>query len=504
MKMRILYLAYLLAGTACVHAAQASDHPPVDAIASSAYDGFSKDIEQLMERFEAPSVSVAIIKDGDIIYAESFGVRTIETNLPATRDTQYPIGSIVKTFTSGLIGTLEAEGLVDLSAHPGSYLDGLTFDSAQLNSDLTVRSLLSQTSGLPKIDGSLAFFPAAEQGDLIPRLAQFGETCRVGDCWSYNNLNFILLDAIAEAVTGQSKSALIQERLLTPSGMTASVSNTASFERSDLAASGYAKVNGTSRLTATEYLYGEQVYATATDMARWLDVWMQGGAGVIPSDYAKAAMSMQAIVDGKPPSSDEPGSYLFGYGYGWQVRSMDGHYQARHGGNENGFSAQVAFIPASRLGVVTLTNQQNSILPYVINNALTRDLLDLPRPAIEDYPVNVSEAAALISRADAQLSMNPDAPSSVVPNEMVGRYSAPGYGVIDITFEDGVLSMLTPAADFVLVHRAGSAFGLARTTPAPMGINMDFFEIHFDANSLTANISDQPVTFTRAHTTDDK
>jgi hypothetical protein len=215
-------------------------------------------------------------------------------------------------------------------------------------------------------------------------------------------------------------------------------------------------------------------------------------------------MSMQAIDDGEPPNSDEPGAYLYGYGYGWQIRSMDSHYQVRHGGNENGFSAQVAFIPASRLGVVTLTIQQNSILPFVINDALTRDLLDLPRPAVEDYPVKVGEAARLISDVDAQLLMNIDAPALVSPNEMVGRYSAPGYGAFEITFEDGVLSMLTPAADFVLVHRAGSAFGLARTTPAPMGINMDFFEIHFDANSLTVNISDQPVTFTRAHTTDNE
>lgn len=493
--LRLMMCGLLLAAASCATLPPDPESSDEYSPSRSALLNVESDLTQIMMAYGAPSLSVAVIKDGEVIYANALGFEDIASNKPATIHTQYAIGSVVKTFTSGLFGALERDGVVDLSQHPSVYLEGLKLGGDDLNQNLTLSNLLSQTSGLPDISGSLVFFPTAEQTDLMPRLHYFPASCRVGDCWQYNNLNFIILDAIAETVTGKSKSDLLTDRLLQPAGMKNTLSSTSAFKQSDNAAVGYAQVDGTSVETEVEYLYGEQVYATASDLARWLDVWMSEDTDLFSTDYAKRAISMQAISDGSPPTADDPGSYMWGYGYGWRVRSRDGHFQVEHGGNENGFSAQILFVPAERIGVVALTNQQNSILPYIANDILMRRMLSQAPTAIEDYPVVVQKAAPLLEQGEIELVLNPDAPPSLNPASLAGRYHASGYGEVEVAYANGALTLKTPAERFFLVHREGNKFGLATTQPVALGINIEFFEVTFERNALSANIAAEPVVF---------
>jgi CubicO group peptidase (beta-lactamase class C family) len=491
--------ALSILATACVYTSQHTEDAASPDTAAPDRTRTTADIERLLERYDAPSASVAVISDGEITYARSFGLQDIENGVPASTETQYAIGSIVKTFTSALIGTLEADGTVNLTSGPSEYVNDLKFRTEDLSDNLTLTNLLSQTSGLPNMDGSYVFFPEEDQADLAPRFRHFDATCRVGDCWVYNNMNYLMLDMVAESVTRQSKSELLSQRLLTPAGMTGTVSSTEAFSRSGHAAVGYTKIGDAMSPTQTEYLFGEQIYATAPDMARWADLWMSQGGGVIPEDYVKRATSMQAIEDGSPPQENDPGTYLFGYGYGWQVKSVEGHYVVHHGGNENGFTAQVLFVPASGIGFVTLTNQQNSILPYVINDLLLRRELGLPETGVEDYPVSVGTSAALLSPEAAKLKINPDAPLPFEPDQLSGTYSAAGYGNVQVQLVDDILTLSSPAAEFVLVHQGEATFGLASTKPLSMGINIDFFEVTFAADSLSMNISSEPVVFEKSY-----
>ncbi|MEM5516951.1 serine hydrolase [Henriciella sp. AS95] len=455
------------------------------------------DISEVLARYEAASVSVAVIKDGEIIFTHAAGLQDIASGAPATPETQYAIGSVAKSFTSGLIGTLEEEGLVDLEAHPSDYVPGLEFGDQNLQEDLRVSNLLSQTSGLPWLEGSYVLFPEATQGELAGRLSSFGSSCRVGDCWAYNNFNFIMLDMIAEAVTGQSKSDLLATRILGPVGMANSVSATADFKSSDRAATGYGLRDAGAVPKATEYVFGEQVYASARDLAKWANVWMDEGADVLPADYVAQAISMQAINDGSPPESDAPGIYLFGYGYGWFIKSVDGHYVVHHGGNENGFTAHVLFVPSESLGFVTLTNQQDSLLPNVVNDLLMRCMLGLTQTPVEDYPVIVKPVDGLASPEAARLSDADKAAMRQAPQALVGSYRAEGYGQLEITHEAGGLRLKTPAATFLLTHEDGDTFGLAVVEELPLGLNVDFFRVTFVDGGLTFNLSSPEVMFTR-------
>lgn len=475
-------------------------------LADDRLDGVSAAVESLVERYGAPGLAVAVVSDGQVVYSEGFGVANAEAGSPVTDATLFGIGSVVKSFTSGLTGTLTDDGLVDLEGRPGDYVAGLAFGDDGLERDLRLRHLLSQTSGLSQMAGSYVVFPETSQAALAPRFAHFGATCRVGDCWAYNNINFLLLDMVAERVTGQSKSELFAERLLGPAGMAHSVSSTEAFLASPHAATGYGLVGEDLVSVAYEDFFGEHVYATAPDMARWLSVWMSGGVAdgrqVLPEAYVREALSMQAIDNGAPPSSDEPHVYLFGYGYGWMIKSMDGVYTVSHGGNENGFSTHVLYVPSAGVGVVALTNQQNSILPNMVTDYLIHRLLELPGTPVEAYPVVVSEVEAVLSADAARLSIVAEEPMTVAPVALVGRYHAVGYGTLDVAFADDRLTLTTPLARFALRHEGGERFRLGVTSPLPAGMTAPYFEATFEEGadgieSVALNLAAEPVVFER-------
>lgn len=469
-------------------------------------DKATNDIASLVDRYSAPGLAVAVISDGEIVYAQGFGYRDLSTKSPVNSQTQFGIGSVVKTFTSGLIGSLEADNLVELNIHPAHYVPELLLKGVDLTENLKLESLLSQTSGLPNIDGSYVFFPVATQVDLAPRFKHFEASCRVGDCWIYNNMNFTTLDMVAESVSDQSKSELLLERLLRPIGMRDTVSSTRAFLASSNAAIAYGMRDGKAIPVAYETFYGEHIYATAPDMARWLGMWMNDGVvgeqEVIPSSFIKKATSMQAIEDGSPPQINDPHVYLFGYGYGWQVKSVEGHYLVHHGGNENGFSTHVMFAPASKIGVVAMTNQQNSILPNLVTDMMIRRLLELPPTEAADYPVVVSDITPPISQSDAKLYLTPNDPMTVNLSNITGTYEAPGYGQMKVDYSDNQLSLETPLANFILIHEGGNKFGIRSTESVSAGINISYFQIEFiggKTGALTINLEEEPVVFSKVN-----
>ena len=459
-----------------------------------------------MVRYDAPGLAVAVVSDGQILYSEGFGYENAEEGRPVTDESLFGIGSVVKSFTSALIGTLIDDGRIDIEGRPGDYVPGLSFGNDALDRDLRIRHLLSQTSGLPEMAGSYVVFPELTQALLAPRFAQVGSTCRVGDCWAYNNINFVLLDMVAEVITGRSKSELLAEQVLGPAGMARSVSSTEAFRGSPHAAAGYGRVGDEMVPVAYEEFFGEHVYATAPDMARWLALWMnrgrEGDRRVLPEDYVREALSMQAIDNGAPPAPDAPHVYLFGYGYGWKIKSMGGYYTVSHGGNENGFSTHVLFVPSEEVGVVALTNQQDSILPNVVTDHVTRRLLGLLSTDVEDYPVVVREVDPVLTEADARLSIRPDDPMTVAPQSLVGTYHAAGYGTLEVAFDGARLTLSTPLAQFALRHRGGNRFGLGVTSPLPAGMTPSYFTAAFEEDgegveSVSINLSSEPVIFDR-------
>ncbi|MCO5177792.1 MAG: beta-lactamase family protein [Thermomicrobiales bacterium] len=171
-----------------------------------------------MQRWTVPGVTVGILKDGKRSL-HAWGVTNLETEQPVRPDTLFQIGSISKVFCTTLVMTLVDEGKLDLDAPVITYLPDLKLEDPTAQNEVTLRQLLSHTSG---IYGD--FFDDFGWGDdaLQTSVGEF-HTLRqwtpVGSSWAYCNVGFNLAGAVVEKVLGQTFEQAMRERVFEPMGL---------------------------------------------------------------------------------------------------------------------------------------------------------------------------------------------------------------------------------------------------------------------------------------------
>ena len=135
-----------------------------------------------------PSVSAAVVSDGEILWANAVGTADYEHGTEAKPNTQYRIGSITKTFTATSVMQLYAEGQLDLDDRLEQHLDGVA------NGSPTIRRLLCHLSGLQREAGEMFVTgesPTSEE--LVDSLARVEFVLRPAQQHHYSNLAFALL-----------------------------------------------------------------------------------------------------------------------------------------------------------------------------------------------------------------------------------------------------------------------------------------------------------------------
>lgn len=134
--------------------------------------GFEAQVDSLMSVFHTVGASVAIIKDGQTVYAQDFGYRDLEKKIPADENTIYGIGSCTKAFTASLFGILEEQGRLSLEDKPGKYIPDLAFFSEEMDADIKIKHILSHSTGMPSTstESSAVLFTSEDKNEVIPRL----------------------------------------------------------------------------------------------------------------------------------------------------------------------------------------------------------------------------------------------------------------------------------------------------------------------------------------------
>lgn len=165
------------------------------------------------------SGSVLVARGDQVLLDQGYGMANREWNIPNDGDTKFRLGSLSKQFTAVAIMLLNERGLVDLDAPVKTWLP----DAPAAWDAITVRHLLSHTSGIP----NLTAFPDFEARKTLPAtldelIARFSDRpldFQPGQDWSYSNSGYILLTAIIERASGQPYAAFVSENLFQPLGM---------------------------------------------------------------------------------------------------------------------------------------------------------------------------------------------------------------------------------------------------------------------------------------------
>ena len=326
------------------------DQPTLDAM-----------VAELVERHRLPGMTVGLL-DGQQITLSAAGVRNAFTDDQATADTLFQIGSLTKMYTATLIMQLVYEGGVSLDDPITRHLPELHLLGDPDLSAITIRSLVTHTSG---IEGD-SFFDTGRGDDaverIIPRLEAIGLIHAPGDQWSYCNTGFVLAGRIVEKVTGLPWHRALTTRLVQPLGVatpitllddvlpyrvaTGHVGSPDDWQPAPLATMPWSQAPAGSRS------FGRVADLRAFAAMHCDDGMAAHGTRVLSADSTRLMQSHLA---------DQPLSMTKGQGIGWFLLDEEPELVVGHAGDTAGFSALLLVAPRRRLAVASLVNTSNGV-----------------------------------------------------------------------------------------------------------------------------------------------
>ena len=346
-------------------------------------------LKKLQEATKTVGFSVAVVKGNQIIYSKGFGYKDLEKKLTVDQNTLFPIGSTSKAFTTALLGIMEDEKGLSFTDSPRKYIPELEFYNDNLNNNVTILDMISHRTGLPRHDRSWYLFPTENKDSLLMRVKYHEPFTEMREKWYYNNFMYLAQGIIVERLTGKSWEDNIRERYFKPLQMTTSNLNIEELEASKNISKGYVLENDFINSRVTPYYNiaaispAGSINSSAKEMSNWLKIWLNkgkfNGVQVLPEAYVAKAINPLMLVGNGIGDAKFPDQHLNSYGYAWFTSSYKGHYRLEHGGNIDGFTANVALFPTDDLGIVILANQDGSLLPTLVRNAISDHLLGLEK-----------------------------------------------------------------------------------------------------------------------------
>lgn len=422
-------------------AAKAQTAVPADLDAKLA--AIEKAVEEKRVANGIPGLSLVIVKDDRVIYMKGFGYKDFEKKVAVTPDTLFAIGSSSKAFTALLVALAADEGKLSLDDAPKKFLPYFKLQDPEADAKITLRDLLSHSSGLNRTD--LAWVSGVlNREETIRVAAQAKPTAKLREKFQYQNIMYAAAGEIVGRVENSSWEKLIAERIFKPLGMKGSDISAAEMQKARDYSYGYvyeAATKETRRVPMRDLpaiAPAGAINSNARDMAQWLRLMLGGGVF-----EGKRLVSEKNFAELLKPQMKISG--MLSYGLGWFLREWRGHKVAEHGGNIDGFNAQVALMPDQRLGFVMLTNVSASPLPASAMNVVWSNLVG--------DPTAPAPPAAAVAAAD---------PAAKIENE-VGEYNfeAAGFNV-SISVNDGKLKMAVPGQPtYTLAPVGGRRYKLA-------------------------------------------
>ena len=298
-----------------------------------------------MARRKIPGLSLAVVRNGEVVKAMGYGLANVELNSPATAETIYQSGSVGKQFAATLVMMLVEEGKIKLDVPISSYFP----DAPAAWKDVTVRRLLSHTAGISdKLYDLINLRQDYTEDELYRKIVSLPLDFAPGEKWSYSNPGYLLLGILVRKVTGEFYGDVLKKRIFDPLGMaTARIISEADIVMNR--AAGYRLVKG--ELKNQEWVApminttaDGSLYLTVLDMAKW-DAAL----------YTEKLLKKASLDEMWTPIRLNNGK-TEKYGFGWRPDEVRGHRIIEHGGSWQGFNTHISRYVNDRLTIIALAN----------------------------------------------------------------------------------------------------------------------------------------------------
>jgi CubicO group peptidase (beta-lactamase class C family) len=310
-------------------------------------------IVSLIEEKKVPSLSLAVVRNGEIIWEEAFGLANLEKKIKATPETFYPIASATKPFTATALMILVERGLVDLDKSANTYLGKVKLRSFQGDaSEATVRRILHHTSGLPMYWNFYFAGKSRQRPPLETTLQRYGLlVSKPGQSYNYSNLGYAVLEALIEHVSGKPYPEFLEAEVLNPLNLRHTAVQTTAPENPNVAEK-YAPSLAPIPFCDQDTRGAGGIYATAHDLALFCLLHL----GRLRPDQ-KAILKPESIA--AMQRTRDPDGHNSSYALGWETGRRFGYLIITHGGVMDGCRAHLAMVPSEGLAAAVLINGEN-------------------------------------------------------------------------------------------------------------------------------------------------
>jgi CubicO group peptidase (beta-lactamase class C family) len=319
-------------------------------------------------------LSIAVARDGQVLYAQGYGYRNVAKRLPATTHTIYNIASMTKQFTAACVMLLDQEGKLSVDDPISKFLPGFPHGD-----EITIRELLNHTSGLADyldlMDPNHLSIPG-----IVATVEKAPLRFKPGTRYEYSNSNYVLAGVIVGKAAKMPFDEFLTTRIIRPLGLHSTSIGTTPVDMPD-GALGYTVINGKIVETPPQGVNildfpDGGVNTTVLDLVKW-DTALDGGRVVDP---AHLKMMMTPGPHGPETTYD--------YGFGLDIDSAYGQREISHTGGWTGYSGENVTFPDQRFVIIMLSNSDGFNQEY-----LAREIY-----AIFEHPSLAEHAIELSSR----------------------------------------------------------------------------------------------------------
>lgn len=450
--------------------------PPV-AEALAGFEGFAASV---IAEWHTPGLAVGVVRGGEVVLAQGYGYRDLESRLPATEHTVMPIGSNTKSFTATLLAMLVDEGLIEWDRPVRDYLPDFQLRDDFATAEMTARDLLTHQSGLPRHDHVWYGRPVT-RSELFARLQHLEPNASFRSRFQYQNLMFMAAGQLAERVAGLDWGQMVEERIFRPLGMTRSSTSVAEIAAAGDYALPYLLTDGELERVAFRDMDAigpaGAVNSSVVEMLAYIQMHLDGGvfAGRRHLSAGSSALMQR-------PHAAIPGSFRHvevgqsSYGLGVHVGSYRGRAMVTHGGGVDGFASAMSWLPHERIGVIVLANRSGGTnpAPTIVTYNLFDRLLGLPEIdwSERSRELHAEQRSRAAESAEGDWERGAQGAPTRELGAYVGHYSHPAYGTMEVRIAAGAERLEVAYDEFRLglEHRQDDTFRIS-SRPALLAVS---------------------------------
>jgi CubicO group peptidase (beta-lactamase class C family) len=314
-------------------------------------------LNKAVEEQHIPGLAIGIVQNGQLVYARGFGVMEMgKTARPVTTQTLFHMASITKPFVATSLMQLWEQRKVDLDAPVKRYVPYFQLRDVRAAA-ITVRQMLTHTSGMPDVSGYEWNKPQYDDGALERYVRSLSDRKLLwdpGTKFAYSNMAYEVLGDLVAKVSGQSFEDYVEAHILQPLAM---ISSTLLLRKADAdkLAAGHTKGTLGSMKAVKHYPYNRahtpssNLHSNIDDMARWAMANLNRGeldGHRILQDSTYDVMWKQYAQRGETA----------GVGISWFLAEVQGQKAVIHNGGDDGFVTRLVLFPNRRSAVVYMLN----------------------------------------------------------------------------------------------------------------------------------------------------